>query len=305
MLAGIEEALSRRCEVAMRAVNALLSGAIDYAGLFPPAGLDLETTVRNYAAYRAGRDSWALGRLVLPAARLAEFVDRWPQYVAEWPISLLLGTDFDTEMRLAIDVGLRLDVVECRPAALGDVVEICRRMPSDGLLFVESLAGCASRESLAAIADAGACAKVRTGGVTAEAIPPASAVASFLVACAESGVRLKATAGLHHAIRGEYRLTYEPLSARAGMHGFVNFFAGATAAYEGANGAEIERILNDGERANFRMTTAGLEWDGHSLSTEAIQKMRDQFAISFGSCSFEEPMEEMREIGRASCRERV
>src|ERR1700761_6911726 len=102
----------------MRVVEALLRGAIDYAGLFPPAGLGMEETVRNYAEYRAGRNAWALGRLVLPATKLAEFADRWPKYVGEWPISLLLGSDYDTEMRFAIDVGLPLDFVECRPAKL-------------------------------------------------------------------------------------------------------------------------------------------------------------------------------------------
>jgi hypothetical protein len=281
----------------MRAVEALLSGAIDYAGLFPPAGLDLEATVRNYAAYRAGRDAWALGRLVLPVGKLAEFEDRWPQYVAEWPISLLLGSDYDTEMRLAIDAGLRLDVVECRPVRLEDIAEIRRRMPSDGLLFVESPQGCALRELIAAVADAGACAKVRTGGVVAEAIPSAGAVAAFLVACARHDVRLKATAGLHHAIRGEHRLTYEPQSAMAPMHGFVNFFLAAAAAHEGAKEAEIEEILNDGERGDFGAADDGLQWRGRRFSWEAIREVRDGFAISFGSCSFEEPMEEMRAMG--------
>src|SRR5579864_8648942 len=135
----------------MIAVRALLQGAIDYAGLFPPAGLDLEATVRNYAKYRAGRDAWALGRLVLPAVRLAEFADRWPQLVAEWPISLLLGSDYDMEMRFAVDVGLALDVAECRPIRLEDIAEIRRRMPSDGLLFVESPQGCALQELIAAV----------------------------------------------------------------------------------------------------------------------------------------------------------
>ncbi len=281
----------------MRAAEALLHGAIDYAGLFPPAGLDLEATVRNYAAYRSGRDAWALGRLVLPAAKLAEFADRWPQYVAEWPISLLLGSDYDTEMRLAIDVGLRLDAVECRPARLEDIAEIRRRMPSDGLLFVESPQGCALQELIVAVADAGACAKVRTGGVVAEAIPASSTVAAFLVACAKRGVRLKATAGLHHAIRGEQRLTYEPQSATAVMHGFVNFFVAAAAAYEGANETEITEMLNDREDKNFKVSVEGLQWRERSFSSEAIREMRDRFAISFGSCSFEEPMEEMRAMG--------
>ena len=30
----------------------LMEGLIDYAGLFPPASLDMPTAVRNYAAYR-------------------------------------------------------------------------------------------------------------------------------------------------------------------------------------------------------------------------------------------------------------
>src|SRR6185437_16242554 len=151
----------------MRAVEALIRGAIDYAGLFPPAGLDLEATVRNYAAYRARCDAWALGRLVLPAAKLAEFAARWPQHIAEWPISLLLGADYDMEMRLAVDVGIQLDVVECRPAQLEDILEILRRMPKGGSLFVEAPPGCSLQELIAAIADAGACAKIRTGGVVA------------------------------------------------------------------------------------------------------------------------------------------
>ena len=281
----------------MRVVLALLHEAIDYAGLFPPAGLDLEITVRNYAVYRAGRDAWALGRFVLPAAKLAEFADRWPRYVTEWPVSLLLGADYDMEMRLAVDTGLPLDAVECKPVRLEDILEIRRRMPSDGLLFVESPQGCALRELIAAVADAGAYAKVRTGGVVAEAIPVSSAVAAFLVACAKHSVRLKATAGLHHAIRGEQRLTYEEQSASARLHGFVNFFVAAAAAYEDANEVEIVEILDDQERRNFDVVEERLQWRGQSFSLDVIRKMRDRFAISFGSCSFEEPMEEMRSMG--------
>jgi hypothetical protein len=278
----------------MRAAQALLHGAIDYAGLFPPAGLDLEPTVQNYAAYRSGRDAWALGRLVLPGVKLAEFAARWPHYVAEWPISLLLGMDYDTEMRLAIDLGLQLDAVECRPARLEDIGNIRRRMPDDGLLFVESPRGCPMHEMLAAIADAGVCAKVRTGGVVAEAIPASSTVAAFLIACARRTVKLKATAGLHHAIRGEQRLTYEPQSATATMHGFVNFFLAGVAAREGGDEADVEKILNDAERSSFMMTTEGLQWRERTFSSQAIHDMRDSFVVSFGSCSFEEPMDEMR-----------
>jgi len=280
----------------MRAVESLLHGAIDYAGLFPPAALDPEATVRNYTAYRAGRDEWALGRLVLPAAKVAEFAARWPQHVAGWPISLLLGADYDTEMRLAVDVGLKLDVVECRPARLEDIVEIRRRMPRDGSLFVESPLGCALQELIAAIVDADAFAKIRTGGVVAEAIPASNSVAAFLVVCAERDVRLKATAGLHHAIRGEYRLTYEPDSPIAHMHGFVNFLLATAAAREGSREREIQEILNDRKTGDFTAGVEELRWRERRFSWQAIQEMR-KFAISFGSCSFEEPMQEMRGMG--------
>ena len=281
----------------MHAAEALLGRVIDYAGLFPAASLDLETTVQNYAAYRAGRDEWALGRLVLPATRLAEFADRWPQYVTEWPISLLLGSDYDTETRLAVDVGLQLDVVECKPARLEDIAEIRRRMPGDGLLFVESPQECSLEELIVAIAQGGACAKVRTGGIVAEAIPASATVAAILATCARHNLGLKATAGLHHAIRGKQRLTYDPQSATACMHGFVNFLAAAAAAHAGANESEITDILEDGNRDNFSARTDLIRWCDESFPTEAIQRMRKQLAISFGSCSFEEPMQEMRAMG--------
>lgn len=150
----------------MRAVEALLRGAVDYAGLFPPASLDLERTVGNFAAYCAGGDAWALGRLVVPASKLAEFADRWPEYVAKWPISLLLGSDYDSELRLAVDVGLQLNCVECRPAKRDHIAEIRKRLPQGALLFVEPAAGVPLEDLLAAIADVHACAKIRTGGVT-------------------------------------------------------------------------------------------------------------------------------------------
>jgi hypothetical protein len=56
-------------------VRDFLAGAIDYAGLFPPAALDMRTAIRNYASYRAGDDASLLGRFVAPAARLGELAE--------------------------------------------------------------------------------------------------------------------------------------------------------------------------------------------------------------------------------------
>jgi hypothetical protein len=57
----------------MTAIEPFLNRLIDYAGLFPPAGLDMLTSTRNYACYRSGKYAWALGRLIVPVARLTEF----------------------------------------------------------------------------------------------------------------------------------------------------------------------------------------------------------------------------------------
>src|SRR5664279_1177222 len=59
------------------ALRTLLAGLIDYAGMFPPAGFDMADAARNYAAYRTGTHAWALGRFILPAARLDEADPAW------------------------------------------------------------------------------------------------------------------------------------------------------------------------------------------------------------------------------------
>src|SRR5271163_4781244 len=85
--------------------TAALTGLIDYAGLFPPAGLGMQEAVRNYAAYSKGDDAALLGRLVVPAARLDEF----SQFAGEigsgaiesWPLSVLIGANSDTDIAMA------------------------------------------------------------------------------------------------------------------------------------------------------------------------------------------------------------
>ena len=59
----------------MTAIRALMSHIVDYAGLFPPAALAMETTVRNFSAYRTGPHAWMLGRLICPTARMKEFAE--------------------------------------------------------------------------------------------------------------------------------------------------------------------------------------------------------------------------------------
>ena len=79
-------------------LTTLLAGLVDYAGLFPPAALDMSDAVREYAGYRRGTHAWMLGRFVLPVGRLGEFeaaaATVLPTEPSQaWPLAVLAGAD--------------------------------------------------------------------------------------------------------------------------------------------------------------------------------------------------------------------
>ena len=134
-------------------------------------------------------------------------------------------------------------------------------------------------------------AKIRTGGLTEDAFPSTQAIANFLRACKRARVAFKATAGLHHPLRCVKPLTYEPNAPTGKMHGFVNVFL-AAAMTEHAVG-----ILAEEDASAFAFEDEAASWRGNRVSTEDIQTMRRTFALSFGSCSFEEPIGDLKELG--------
>jgi hypothetical protein len=142
----------------------------------------------------------------------------------------------------------------------------------------------------------GAFAKVRTGGLTPDAIPSPGAIADFLKRAAERRLPFKATAGLHHPIRSFRPLTYAPDSPRAVMHGFLNVFIAAAFAWFGEDELLAEILKEEDPRA-FVFAGEAVHWRNCSLTTGQIQAARRDFAHSFGSCSFEEPAADLRELG--------
>ncbi len=243
-----------------KSLRALLEGLIDYAGLFPPAALSMQDAVRNYACYREGEYAWALGRFVVTADRAQEV----PQ---EFPLSIL-GVD------------------EVKAATAGDVERIAREA-NHRIVYVEI----SDLALLPEIARHGLRAKIRTGGVTTDAFPPIADVAQFLRACKASGVPFKATAGLHHPLRCVKPLTYAPEAPTGTMHGFLNVFLAAALL------DHADEILREDDPAAFAFDDDGASWRGQHVSTEALRAMRRDFATSFGSCSFEEPIGDLRALG--------
>ncbi len=134
--------------------------------------------------------------------------------------------------------------------------------------------------------------KMRTGSTNPTEIPPSSAVASALVACHSAGVPYKATAGLHHPVR-HYN---EALGGY--MHGFFNLF-GAAAILSGDELSmdAVTELLEEENSNAFSFDDEGLTWSDHRISVSEIKEMRSGRAISFGSCSFDEPREDLRSLG--------
>ena len=288
----------------MSAIRALMSGMIDYAGLFPPAALDMRAAVRNYADYISGDDSWALGGLVVPAARLAEFSDVFNDVCCgerekTWLLSVLGSDDpADNVTRISgfTQGATLIDAVEMKAATPQEAENLISRLP-DGLIAYIEFPPAKVDEMLPLLARSGVRAKVRMGGLTPGAIPDSAAVAQFLIACADAQVPFKATAGLHHAIRDNYPLTYDADSPSATMHGFVNVFLAAALAWIGKDEQAVLATLEEESPKEFRFTEDNVCWHKNALTTIQIGTMRRDFGIDFGSCSFEEPIEEVKALG--------
>ena len=299
-------------ETAPAPVRALLAGLIDYAGLFPPAQLGMADAVGNYAEYLRGPRSWMLGRFVLPVARIGEFDEAAASLLPggerskPWRLAALAGSDLEADIQDALKFNCRhwsgsevghavIDSIEMRASA---PVEQATRsvVPDFFTLYVESAGAALSASALDAIARVGARAKIRMGGVTVDAFPDVDDVVSFLVACAERELSFKATAGMHHVVRGEYRLTYEAGATCAPMYGFLNVLIAAAAVLSGGSRSDARDILLRSDSSELKSDDAGISWNGSRLSTGDITRAR-AFVTSFGSCSFVEPVQELLAAG--------
>ena len=238
----------------------MLERLIDHAALFPPASMSLPDALAEDRRARESPYAGLLNRFVVPAARLAEL----PAERA--PLSVVLAGPEDTELVAGAHgveaVELVLDGPRPRPA---DLVATYRALQPLGVeAYFELVLDESWRDSvpaaIGAVAAVGGRVKLRCGGAS---IPSVDQVALVIACCREAGVPFKATAGLHHPVR------------RGEEHGFLNLLAATTAAPD-----QLQSVLTETDAAALPLSE-----DGRAFFT------------SFGSCSWEEPVEGLRELG--------
>ncbi|MBA2687117.1 MAG: hypothetical protein H0U64_03355 [Gemmatimonadaceae bacterium] len=297
----------------MQSDRLLTAGLIDYAGLFPPAGLGMAEAARNYAEYLGGQEAEMLGRFVLPASRLSEFeetaADLLPRGAGAdpWKVAVLLTDSFADEIPRILKFNCShwadspsghavIDVIEMKASTQATIQGLRTSLPEFYRAFIELSVTERFTELLDATRAANFSAKIRTGGVEPAAFPAASAIVTFMEECLARGLAFKATAGLHHMVCSTYPLTYEAGSASAPMFGFLNLFAAAVFLKSGTTQADVLAIMEENEAHAFVFTEEGMRWRGLEATNAQIQEARTEFAISFGSCSFNEPVEELSRL---------
>ncbi|TAM75697.1 hypothetical protein EPN44_07965 [bacterium] len=133
-------------------------------------------------------------------------------------------------------------------------------------------------------------AKLRCGGITRDALPSNAIIARFITAMRDHDVPWKATAGLHHPVCGVY--------GGATMHGFLNVLAATLMACERTvPDDQLVAVLGDACRDSFRLSNGCFMWRDHGFDMAAVTRTRHGALRSFGSCSFEEPADGLRELG--------
>jgi len=289
----------------MNAVRALLTGVVDYAGLFPPAALDMPTAVRNYVGYRSEPSSWMLGRFVVPVAKLDELaaaIEHINPGSKPIGLSVLCGSNMSDDIEAALAFqnahgsDVTVDVAEARVVRVEDIASLAVSAGDQLEIFAELPSDPDPRELIAAVARAGISAKIRTGGVTRDAFPSAANVVRFIRRCLDAQVRFKATAGLHHPFRAEYALTYDASPPRGMMFGYLNVFLATAFMRHGVNDDDARQILEEQNPSAFVIANDAISWRGRSLDTNALRALREEAAVSFGSCSFREPVDELQSL---------
>lgn len=319
--------------IQLNSINSFCFKFIDYAGLFPPANLDLNTSFDNYIKFKKSQYDFMLSGFICPIKLLPELQNliesKYPEekdiFVSVLADVFVTRNEFlekifdqfkiwssfrnnfkDSVISDSIEIKIPEEVIfENKTEDVADFIDVIseglkNKVGNNIFLFIEGSMKDEWKKNIKTIVegihlhnlnsnDTGF--KLRTGGVKAELFPTAEQIAFSIRECIDRNVKLKCTAGLHHPFRHyDYEL-------RTFMHGFINvFFAGIIAFRHNLSIKGMHDILNDENGNNFIFSMNCISWKDWKICIEEIELARIELMISFGSCSFDDPVDDMKKL---------
>jgi hypothetical protein len=286
-------------------VRAAFGGLIDYAGLFPPAQLSIEAAQAEYETARRGTHAWMLGRFIVSAP----LVTTWSS--VRVPLSVIVSAELDDLERLATFAGkiAHIEVLEIPlpQNSASDVIGAIDKLAADfaiaGLSGLPAFVEFSRSEdwlqllpaAMNSLARAELGAKLRCGGVTAQAFPTVDEVTAFVAAAKDANVAFKATAGLHHPVRHR-----DPKTGFT-MHGFFNLIAAAALAPR-VDWKTLQHIVAEEDPSAFTFDDTSFNWRNERIDLAELTRTRNDAFVAYGSCSFTEPVDDLLALGLLSAR---
>jgi hypothetical protein len=292
-------------------IELLVDNLIDYAGLFPPAQLSLDDTIENYITYTSSRHSHMLAKLILPENLIEEAYLKLKQIKLpnKIPISLLTNNvsknlnDFHKYSAV-----FNLENIEEKISDIKDLEKSVSEASShtnehnslrvffelDGVLLRDTWEKeiIQQLEILNKYNSNQIGLKIRCGGVTPDLTPKTERLAEYLKLSANIEIPIKFTAGLHHPLYSYHQ------SFSGFMHGFLNVYLATFFAYKcKINTSEIIKILEAKSLNDFKFSDKFIRWQSYEIANTDISILREKRVFSFGSCSFDEPIDDLRSLG--------
>ncbi len=300
---------------ASASLRVLLDRSIDYAGMFPPCSLDLKPALDNQARYVRSADAWMLNGFVLATGQfeaskkiLSPFDPIHPLRVSALGPKTHSAIAFFEALEETNDAIRKLsahnvDLVSVSQLEMSLPDDVDLALLKDARSIIGSLPafweapGVKAEQTIALLAQLNSEIdtptfgyKLRTGGVTEDAFPTSATIAKALVSPATHQVPIKFTAGLHHPIR-QFR---EEVQTK--MHGFLNVLGAAVLAAEHRwDESQTVRMLEDENADSFLFDDDFFAWREWKIDIGRL-KDRRKFVTSFGSCSFDEPREDLKAL---------
>jgi len=91
-------------------------------------------------------------------------------------------------------------------------------------------------------------------------------------------------------------LTYAENSPMGRMFGFLNLMLAVAFLRSDMSESDVLRVLEEDDPSAFQADDSGISWRGTRVDIEALSDARRLGIVSFGSCSFTEPIEDLQSL---------